>query len=348
MTGLPFVKKGKALSNSEISLLSSEIVGKHIQLLDLFTFWKRLEGCPIFQTILLLDQGCPSEDNTDVVVYEKFSHVDSGTFIDGSGHGAHTFAICLAVHNGRGILGASITGKGRTGKVIEDNGEGALSWYAEGLKLALEKGYDFVNASLGTEGNVPNYVLELQKKCKEAGISIQISAGNSYEGDFNSLAENSNVFSVGSVSNKNKRSSFSSKSAWLDISCYGEDVISFTTGNLLEPWSGTSQAAPTVTGVLADAKSYAVWKGLDLNVDDLWDIARKTAIDIDEDGPDDKTGYGIINPNGILDEIDRLISGEDEVIVDIDPIEEKKNSGLIVPVIIVLVLIISLTVILSV
>jgi len=338
MIGLPFTIVKPKLSEQELTLLSSEIVGQHILKLDLDRFWRRLEGCPVNQKIMFLDQGCPDPINADAFVNEKYSHVPSGTFIDGGGHGAHTFCICLAIHNNNyGIKGVSITGLGGSGKVIEDNGVGALEYYMNGLKTAIDNGYDFVNASIGSEAPLWQEIKDLQKEAKEKSVSIQIAAGNAYEGLFNTMAENSHVLSVGSVSNNKRRSEFSSKSPWLDISAYGEDILSFTTGEDIRPMSGTSQATAVVTGILADCKSYAQWKGLDLTVDELWDIARNTADDIEDDGPDEKTGFGIINPNAMLDEIDRIIEGAP--IRTTEPIAEaEKKNPVTAAVIIVIVL----------
>jgi hypothetical protein len=84
----------------------------------------------------------------------------------------------------------------------------------------------------------------------------------------------------------------------LELAAPGVDVLSTTAGGSHDFLSGTSQAAPHVTGVTA---LYILSNKEDLNGDALLDhedvrlMLQMEAIDLGDDGKDEVYGYGLVN-----------------------------------------------------
>lgn len=116
------------------------------------------------------------------------------------------------------------------------------------------------------------------------GAVVVFASGNKskevsdYPGNFNP-----DILVVGSINNSKNRSSFSSYGLSLDITAPGEDILSTIPGNKVEVKSGTSMAAPHVSGVAA----------LVLSVNP--NLTRKQVVDIIEKSANKGLSYSFIN-----------------------------------------------------
>jgi len=89
-----------------------------------------------------------------------------------------------------------------------------------------------------------------------AGIAVVVSSGNnSYTNALGSPACISSAVSVGSSSLADAVSTFSNVAGFLDFLAPGQSILSAVPGNGMETMSGTSMAAPHVTGAWALLKS---------------------------------------------------------------------------------------------
>ncbi len=126
-------------------------------------------------------------------------------------------------------------------------------------------------------------------------VTLVCSAGNSGP-SISYPASNSNVIAVGSVNSSGNRSSFSNTGPELDVMAPGENIFSTQLNGGYGASSGTSFAAPMVSGIVS----------LMLNLDptltpsEIESILENTATDVGSSGFDSQTGHGIVNAEDAL------------------------------------------------
>jgi thermitase len=138
-------------------------------------------------------------------------------------------------------------------RVLSGNGQGDTDQVAQAINWALAKGAKVINLSLG--GTSPDPALEnMVKFAASKGVFVIASSGNSGDQSvtvpaaYGSLSNN--IFSVGSVGPTGAKSVFSTFGA-LELVAPGEQIWGPAPGNQRSYWSGTSMAAPVVSGILA-------------------------------------------------------------------------------------------------
>ncbi|NLF25349.1 MAG: S8 family serine peptidase [Deltaproteobacteria bacterium] len=187
---------------------------------------------------------------------------DTANSNDDQFHGTHCAGIIGAVKgNGRGIAGVAPGVKLLPLKILDSKGEGdganlvraidyAIKLKARGVNLRV------LNASLGGGEHSPAIESAL-KRANKAGILFVAAAGNnSSDNDRTPVYPASydlpNIISVASVDSYGKLSSFSNYGRRsVHIAAPGSSIWSSIIFNLYLPFSGTSMAAPHVTGVAA-------------------------------------------------------------------------------------------------
>ena len=118
------------------------------------------------------------------------------------------------------------------------------------IDLAASNKVDIINMSLGGFGYSP----ELQSAVNNAyskGITIIASMGNYGSNYMNIPACMNHVIAVASVNKDGTLSQFSNYGKWADIAAPGSNIMSTYIGNDYRILSGTSMAAPIVSGVAA-------------------------------------------------------------------------------------------------
>lgn len=99
------------------------------------------------------------------------------------------------------------------------------------------------------------------------------------------------VFTVGSIGPDGRPSAFTTRSPAIDVAAPGEDVVTALPPDGYVPGRGTSLAAPFVSAALA-----WIWtERPELDHTQLTELVRETARDIGPPGPDDQTGFGVID-----------------------------------------------------
>lgn len=159
-----------------------------------------------------------------------------------------------------GIVGGKSVGVSRNAKIISvtvlnDEGSGTYSGIIEGLEWILRDADDkqrvIINMSLGgPKNNVIDKVVDYMAK---QGMLIVVASGNSDSDACNSSPGNvDSVITVGSTNVEDKMSSFSNYGKCVDILAPGEKIRSAGSNTNYLYMSGTSMAAPMVSGVLAN------------------------------------------------------------------------------------------------
>lgn len=192
-----------------------------------------------------------------------YSAVDyTKSYNDDNGHGTHVAGIVAAGDNSIGVIGVGPKINLYGVKVLNRSGSGYLSDVIEGLEWVVNQkknqGGDWViNMSLGTSSYSASFE-EAINKVFEAGIIQVAAAGNSGPKDNTVLypAKFDKVIAVSAIDQNENIASWSSRGPEIDLCAPGVNIYSTYRGSSYKTLSGTSMAAPHVTGVVALLLSY--------------------------------------------------------------------------------------------
>jgi subtilisin family serine protease len=302
------------------------------------TAWEQHNTTGEGASIAVLDTGVAA-DHPDLSV-TKWQEFDSdGNPIDsepndGDGHGTHVSGTATGALDPAGDVpsfgvapGADLYGV----KVLDDSGGGSFAQIIGGMQWAVNESADVISMSLGATGFFGEMIDPVQNAVN-SGTTVVSSAGNSGEGSSGSPGNVYDAISVGASNSNGGIASFSSGevvntgSDWGDsapdywpseytvpsIAAPGVDTLSSVPGGGYDDtYSGTSMAAPHVSGVVALAES-ALDK--ELSPSEIEQALEQTAFKPgDSPAPpgerDTRYGSGIIDANAAIAFLDGL---EDE------------------------------------
>lgn len=203
--------------------------------------------------IAILDSGIDWTDN--VVVKERKNFIpgesdETPLFDDLHGHGTGVASIIASKGLNSDVRGVNNNVELYSARVLDENLQAPVSRVVEAIYWAIEKDVDIINISFGTE----KYSEALKSAIEAAtdkDILIVAAAGNNGNEVVNYPAAFEEVLSVGAINAAGEISGFSSRGPKVDVYAPGEAVSAH--GNFGEDLvlSGTSLAAPHVTGVAA-------------------------------------------------------------------------------------------------
>ncbi|MGE5174847.1 MAG: S8 family serine peptidase [Hyphomicrobiales bacterium] len=185
-----------------------------------------------------------------------FANFD-GDPTDDNGHGTHVSGIIGAVgNNGLGISGVAWRVQLLPVKFMDATGAGTTGDAIDGIEYAVEHGATIINASWGG-GGYSQALHDAIAEANEEGVLFVAASGN--DGVDNDVYANwpssfdlPNVISVASTNRVDGRSEFSNYGATtVDLGAPGGDIVSTLRGGGYGLMSGTSMAAPHVSGALA-------------------------------------------------------------------------------------------------
>lgn len=173
---------------------------------------------------------------------------------DDNGHGTHVAGIIGARLNDFGVTGVAPESHLYAVKTFDSKGEANLSDIAQGLEWCLDQEIKLVNLSFGLPKD-HRLLRSMVKKAASAGLIMVCAAGNEgREGLEDSVlypARYSETIAVSASTQDDGFADFSSKGAEVDYIAPGTDILSTAPKGRYDTKSGTSFAAPHVTGVLA-------------------------------------------------------------------------------------------------
>lgn len=169
-------------------------------------------------------------------------------------HGTHVAGIAAAcTNNGIGVAGIGYKTKFLPIKVSDDD-EGSMIACYEGIVYAADHGCQIINCSWGSPSKNPIYD-DVIKYAQSRGCLIIAAAGNTGTDVKYYPASSDGVFSVGATNAADERWTKSTYNNRIDISAPGENVFTTHYNNTYQTGSGTSLAAPVVSGAAALAWS---------------------------------------------------------------------------------------------
>lgn len=214
---------------------------------------------------------------------------------DDNGHGTHVSGIISAANNKRGIVGLAPAASLYAIKVLDKNGLGTLTTLVKGIEWGLRNKMDILNISISGGQKVPSIIAEVIKTAVNKGILIIAAAGNNGHpkgrGDTVEMpGRMARTMAVAALNRHNQRVSFSATGPSVDIAAPGVDILSTYTGSRYAELSGTSMAAPHVTGAAAILKRLYP----KATPAQLKQLLIKHAIDLSPKGVDHLTGAGLV------------------------------------------------------
>lgn len=185
----------------------------------------------------------------------------SGDPSDDEGHGTHVAGIIGAVgNNGIATTGVAWKVQLMAVKVLGSDGSGTSTDIVGGINYAIDHGASIINASFGAEtaSGFSNAELLAIASARAHGIIFVAAAGNATANldvsrSYPASYALDNIVTVGSSNRRDEVSTFSDYGAAVDLFAPGEEIVSLDYSNPTGTisYSGTSMAAPMVSGALA-------------------------------------------------------------------------------------------------
>jgi thermitase len=175
--------------------------------------------------------------------------------MDGQGHGTHCAGVIGALHNRSGTRGVMNDVKIIAIKFLSDSGRGETEDAISSIEYAIKVGANVMSNSWGG-GAFSQALLDAIVAANDAGIVFVAAAGNSRADNdkrdtYPANYEVDNVISVGSMDGSGKKSSFSNYGKkTVHVFAPGSNILSTMPNNRYAKQSGTSMAAPFVSGAM--------------------------------------------------------------------------------------------------
>lgn len=211
--------------------------------------WSLAKGTNV--EVGIVDTGI-STSHPDLIVVGGVNTINARrSYNDDNGHGSHVAGSACARDNNFGVVGVAPECSLYAIKVLNAAGSGFVSDIIEGIQWSVNKGIKVTNMSLGLGSNIQS-LADAISAADQAGLVQVAAAGNNGPGQNTTLypANYGEVISVAATDSNDNVPSWSSRGK-VDIAAPGVNIYSTYKGNKYATLSGTSMAAPHVTGVVA-------------------------------------------------------------------------------------------------
>lgn len=260
-------------------------------------------------TVAVIDSGLRVTHNafTGRIAGTRDVTTGSSSVTDANGHGTHVSGLVLGTTVNHQYIGVAPEANLLAVKVA-NGGTLSTTYYAKGIDYAVTHASNPKVINISAEVPVNGEVSTALQNAAAANRLIVVAAGNSGSsnpGGIGLFATDARyqgrILVVGSVNSSHTISTFSNR-AGTQMNYYvvapGENVLSSynTSDSGHARLSGTSQAAPQVSGLAA-----LIWsKWPALTVAQVADIIKTTATDLGAPGVDAVYGYGLINARAAM------------------------------------------------
>ena len=221
---------------------------------------------------------------------------------DEVGHGTHVAGIIagqglrmpLGVVPQCQIIPVKVLGALQRGDMVV--GAGLIDNINNGIKWAVDEGADIINMSLGVKhqgGGLPHQ--EVIQYAMTKGVTIVAASGNDGTQDKYYPGALPGVIAVGAADDRGAVAPFSTYGGHVSLIAPGVNIYSAHLKSGYAISSGTSQAAPFVSGAIALLKSFSLSQGRRLYDNQIKFLLKHTSDKISSQFKDIKAGFGQIN-----------------------------------------------------
>jgi len=171
---------------------------------------------------------------------------------DDNGHGTHVAGIIAAAHNQIGTIGAGHSANLYAVKALDGSGSGYTSDVIESIQWCINNGIQVANMSFATN-TYSQALYDAVKTAYDAGLIMVAAAGNTGPGSDTVTypAKFNEVIAVSATNMADAIPSWGSRGTEVDVAAPGSDIYSTYKDAGYATLSGTSMAAPHVTGSIA-------------------------------------------------------------------------------------------------
>jgi subtilisin len=230
------------------------------------------------------------------IVSNNTNPMDDNTGLLINSHGTRMAGIIGAEKNDFGVVGVAPNTSLYAVKVLDGSGFGNTSWLISGIQWAIDNKMNVVSISI--EGPFSQALQDACDAAYNSGILLVATAGNTYGGNVTYPAGYNSVIAVTATDFADRKAIFSPIDPKIELSAPGVNINSTTIGGGYGIDSGTSMAAPHVTGVAAliystnfsDVDGDGVRDNKDVRI-----ILQNSAKDLGNPGKDDTYGYGLVD-----------------------------------------------------
>ncbi len=163
--------------------------------------------------------------------------------------------------------------------------------FAEAVDYAVDNGAQIINLSVYANGRPPSYFEDALRRAAARGVLIVGISGNTGSSGVLYPARYDTVYAVAATTRDDLAPTFSTYGPEVFACAPGEAIVSFVPGGGSSTRSGTSFAAPHVSGTLALILS--AYPGI--SADQAIERLRRSLIDLGPRGFDERFGHGLIH-----------------------------------------------------
>ena len=181
---------------------------------------------------------------------------DDNSPTDLNGHGTHVAGIIASARNNLGATGVAYNAKIMSVRVLDKDGDGGFGDLAKGIYYAVDNGANVINLSIGGDYNYS--VRAAIAYANANGVFVSVASGNGGQDmplyPARHSAAMANTMSVGAHNRSDAHAWFSNyvgQSGSIQVDAPGVNVFSTMPNNRYGRYSGTSSAAPFVSGLAA-------------------------------------------------------------------------------------------------
>lgn len=215
------------------------------------------DGSGLANRAFVIDSGVDiSHPDLRVDLTDAYDFIDNDTVPqDGYGHGTHVAGIIGALNNGIGVVGVAAGVRIVPIRVLDNTGYGADSGVTAAIDYVAGHAVsgDVINLSLVAD-NIDPVMESAVTAVADQGVRVVIAAGNNSANAGNyspGRVDHLNVFTVSSFGSRDTFSRFSNYgNPPIDFAEPGESITSTYLNGGYATLSGTSMAAPHLTGIL--------------------------------------------------------------------------------------------------
>lgn len=290
--------------NYNEALMTKQIVPWGVQSINAPALWSEVTGKGV--KVAILDSGINKHPDFGDNIKKGYNAIKPSELpIDDYGHGTIVCGIIAAQKNTFGIVGVAPEAELYPVKVLDSYGEGEILDVVNGIDWCIKNKIQIINMSFAIE-NDNDLLRSCVKRAIDAGIIVVASALNSYKGNAGFPASYDKVISVTAVDERLKICKTAPKGK-VDFPAPGVDVLSVSDDKGYEKFTGTSIAAPHITGVIAlisqDPKKFGLFGSKTEIQNDVYKLLKYLSKDLGQTGKDKVYGEGFVSFQNIKTKI---------------------------------------------